>query len=134
MNFALHVVAEQIQLPLPISAIKSFFSWLSTNTELPKKKIGFDHNFEDLIDSDDDDGFGNNDVTISSSTMQGYKSALMWLYEQSSIHIPMDINSYLNEFLQGYKKSIAEKKSKGVMSITEGKSPISFKGKKIKSL
>ena len=71
MNFALHVVAEQIQLPIPISAIKSFFSWLSTNTELPKKNIGFDHNFEDLNDSDEDDGFGKNDVTISYS--HGYQ-------------------------------------------------------------
>ena len=73
--------------PLPADVVKALFGWLSTNTDLPKKKGGIrrnnqsedDEEEEDDEDSDvDDTAFGRNDVTISFSCMQGYKSALLW--------------------------------------------------------
>ena len=36
------------------------------------------------------------------------------------------MDSWIDAFIHGYKKSVADKKSRGVMSITEGKSPLSF--------
>ena len=35
---------------------------------------------------------------------------------------------WANKFIDGYKKTIAEKKAKGIMSITEGRSSLSYAG------
>ena len=74
------------------------------------------------------DIFAERKITISESCMQGYKSAIMWLYKEKNVTMDTKIDNWLNDFIQGYKKTIATKKEKGVMSITEGKSPLSFFG------
>ncbi len=60
--------------------------------------------------------------------MQGYKSALVCYYSEHHLSLDPDMNAYIDEFMHGYKKTIADKKSRGVMSLKEGKSPISFSG------
>jgi hypothetical protein len=60
--------------------------------------------------------------------MQGYKSALAWYYRKYDRTLNDDINKWIDEFVKGYRKDVADKKSRGVMSITEGKSPLSFGG------
>ena len=36
--------------------------------------------------------------------------------------------AWLDSFIQGYKKTVTDKKAYGVMEIKEGKSPIAFSG------
>ena len=49
--------------------------------------------------------------------MQGYRSALLWLYQEMGLVISSDILFWLNNFTSGYKKTIADKKSRGVMTF-----------------
>ena len=75
-----------------------------------------------------DDFFAESKVTVSVSCMQGYKSALKAFYEDSLVNFDAELDAWLDSFIQGYKKTIAEKKASGVMEIKEGKSPIAFSG------
>jgi len=132
-----------ILVPLPEEVIKQLFGWLSTNTDLPKKGKKRNYDWEAVENDDDEDEdeiandivrennndiFAERKITISESCMQGYKSAIMWLYKEKNVTMDTKIDNWLNDFIQGYKKTIATKKEKGVMSITEGKSPLSFSG------
>ena len=145
---------NEIIVPLSSGVVEDLFSWLSTNTNLPKKRTrrrtininDGDVDDDDQIIGDDDDVeeddenninnnadidesiFAENSITISSSCMQGYKSALIWLYKEKRIPFSSDINNWCETFILGYKRNIADKKSRGIMSITEGKSPLSFQG------
>ena len=142
---------NQIILPLPSAVVEDLFSWLNTNTDLPKKRPRRrnindedDHiiDDDDVYDDEDENNnntnnnvpdesiFAENSITISSSCMQGYKSALIWLYKENRIPFSTDINNWCETFILGYKRDVADKKSRGVMSITEGKSPLSFQGYK----
>ena len=38
------------------------------------------------------------------------------------------LNSWCDNFINGYKKTVADKKLRGVMAISEGKAPLSFSG------
>lgn len=35
----------------------------------------------------------------------------------------VEVDTWLNKFISGYKKIIADKKQRGVMAVKEGKSP-----------
>ena len=84
-------------------------------------------NSPDVVDVDID-MFADNKKTMAASSMQGYKSALAWLYEEKRIQVDKEINSWLDIFIQGYKRTISDKKEKGVMDINEGREPFSFPG------
>mmetsp|Transcript_23890 Transcript_23890/g.31230 ORF Transcript_23890/g.31230 Transcript_23890/m.31230 type:complete len:169 (-) Transcript_23890:234-740(-) len=61
--------------------------------------------------------------------MGGYKSALKWYYREHDVIFPNKAtDEAVDDFIQGYKKDIAEKKHKGIMSVWEGRSPMSFTG------
>lgn len=80
--------------------------------------------------------------TMSASNMQGYKSALAWHmkvirgvdiksweeYQPEQQKSTQSLNDYLDMLVNGYKKTVADKKRRGVMSATEGKSCISNTG------
>lgn len=102
---------------------------------------------EDNVDVDESgvcDVGAINKPTISVSTMQQYKSAIKWLHEhrrvrfqsleesrQSStgaVGLDETLETHLNGFINGYKKLIADKKKRGVMSVMEGKSVITDGG------
>jgi len=72
--------------------------------------------------------FAQGDITIAVSTMQGYKSALKWMYSEAHVLFTREMDDWLDRFILGYRKIVAEKKLKGIMSIAEGKQPISFSG------
>ena len=122
---------EDVIPPLGDQVLKEFFGWLSKNTDLPKKNrrgVPVDADDENADDIADVDVFANNKVTIAHSTMQAYKSALLWLYQENNVIMDKPMENYIDSFIHGYKKTIADKKSRGVMSIVEGKAPLSFQG------
>ena len=131
---------NSIRIPLPAGIVKELFGWISKNTDLPKKrqKVGKERarpEEENEGDEDEttpfmsgDDFFAESKVTVSVSCMQGYKSALKAFYEDSLVNFDAELDAWLDSFIQGYKKTIAEKKASGVMEIKEGKSPIAFSG------
>jgi hypothetical protein len=129
-------VNGNIRCPLPEEKVKQLFGWLSVNTDLPKnnRKVvllnGEANNDEgdEADEVEEDDQFAEKKVTISHACMQGYKSALVWCYGESGIRMENNLNNWLDEFVKGYKKTIADKKEKGVMRMTEGKAPLSFQG------
>ena len=190
--------SEGIVVPLDQEVVEEMFGWISTNTDLPKKRkrfhpeegeeedFGYDEedmaeeeggeaariskrnkahypstdiskkrkrSFEDgakedsvkrmkshgpeqqtrLVEDDIEeetsiDIFAQNKVTVSVSCMQGYKSALKWLYKNRKYVFTADMNQWLDQFIQGYKKIVAEKKLNGVMDVKEGKYALSFAG------
>jgi hypothetical protein len=67
-------------------------------------------------------------ATISSSCMQGYKSALLWYYGQKNVSMSADIDDYIEDFISGYAKLVQQKKATGVMELKEGKSHMQFLG------
>ena len=139
----LYVVNNNIVLPLEDAIVKELFGWLSRNTDLPKKNrrnnVNNNRNDDEQSDLDSDieevailnynnnnnnnddnnNAFAQRDITISHSTMQGYKRALLWLHSENSLLVDASINKWIDEFITAYKKSIAEKKATGIMSIQE---------------
>lgn len=182
-----HLIDENNDIIVPLDyqeVLAPLFSWLSTNTELPKRKswrkrheetelsvasdavaatpsaaaVAEDIEVEDESDDSDDeyqlhhqailngdaqectvfgpadaeDSFivdeADNEITVSASCMQGYKSALMWWYRQKNVIMDPKVEQMLDDFIMGYKNIISNKKSRGVMKITEGKYPLSYTG------
>ena len=60
--------------------------------------------------------------------MQGYKSALKWLYTLRKVVFPDCLDQWLDNFVKGYKKIVAEKKLNGIMELNEGRYSLSFAG------
>ena len=76
-----------------------------------------------------DDLFASNQATVSKETMQGYKSALLWLYEEKhKIETSAKTTKWLSSFVKGYKRIVAQKKQDGIMDVNEGTKPLSFSG------
>jgi hypothetical protein len=135
-EFSNELVDDEISVPLTDDAVKSLFGWLSVNTDLPRKRkrneaIGDDDEEEDdsTVDNPEEQGasiFAYDKITISESCMGGYKSALLWYYQEHGVRMTTELDRWLNSFVQGYKKTIADKKMRGVMSIQEGKAPLYF--------
>ena len=50
------------------------------------------------------------------------------LYKKRKYVFTADMNQWLDQFIQGYKKIVAEKKLNGVMDVKEGKYALSFAG------
>ncbi len=115
---------------LPFQIIQELFGWLSKNTNLPASNRRIQRNApaeecEDEVDNNNDteandDMFADNRQTISSSCMQGYKSALLWWYAEKGQSLRVDESQWIQDFVQGYAKVVADKKQRGVMRIQEG--------------
>jgi hypothetical protein len=149
------LVNEDIVVPIEESFLKELFGWLSTNTDIPKKNrrqrnihrtdnlsegesesegeneapTSSPQSGNDVMDVDTfdtTDVFATSEVTMSYPCMQGYKSAISWLYSVHECSLSASINSWLDDFVRGYKKVVADKKSRGVMNITEGKAALTF--------
>lgn len=69
---------------------------------------------------------GRNHVTMAVSTMQGYKSALVNYFDQCKVVWTREMDNWVEQFIDGYGKLIAEKKEKGVMAMQEGKNHLQF--------
>lgn len=66
--------------------------------------------------------------------VSGYKSAIKDYYSNMEINMPEDVVKMLKHFFEGYVRTIAKLKQDGVMSIVEGKQPMSFRGYKFLAL
>jgi hypothetical protein len=62
--------------------------------------------------------------------VSGYKSAIKDYYSNMDVNVSEDILKMFKQFFEGYVRTIAKLKQDGVMSIIEGKQPMSFKGYK----
>jgi hypothetical protein len=62
------------------------------------------------------------------STVRSYKSALVWLHKENRMTLSPDTDLELENFLKGYKRKVADIKSKGGMDILEGKTRNNFEG------
>jgi len=144
--------------PFDFTDLKLLFGWLSVNTDIPMQRGRLRQRAaqggEDVRDEDGDDAEDNDTDSVDDDTMiagttiqhpndrflalsqqtmsissyQAHKSALVWLYKEQNVTLSTEQATYLDDVICGYKKTVAEKKSLGVMSLTEGKSPISFHG------
>lgn len=65
--------------------------------------------------------------------VSGYKSAIKDYFSNGNVSVAADIEKMLKEFFAGYQRKIALLKQDGVMSIVEGKLPLSFRGYKFLS-
>ena len=65
--------------------------------------------------------------------VSGYKSAVKDYFTRFNVDLAKDVERMLKEFFGGYQRKIADLKQDGVMSIVEGKLPLSFKGYKFLS-
>jgi hypothetical protein len=59
-------------------------------------------------------------------TIQTYISAIKFFYQERGIDIPRILNQNLSKWMDGYKRKIADLKSKGIMKNKEGKLPLSY--------
>jgi hypothetical protein len=75
---------------------------------------------------DANDYMAANIATMSISAMQGYKSALLWYYDEMKVLMDEENNRWLDDFIRAYKRFVAQKKQNGVMKLTEGKTYIQF--------
>ena len=55
--------------------------------------------------------------------VNGYKSAILDMYEIQNVKPTTAIKDMFNDFAKGYKRKIASLKQKGEIKITEGKAP-----------
>jgi len=61
------------------------------------------------------------------STIQGYISAIKNEHKERHLpHVTKEIDEYISEFMQGYKRLVQEKRDVGIMKNREGKLPITF--------
>lgn len=64
----------------------------------------------------------------SSSTINGYRSALKDLYHSKKMVMGEEDVIAINDFIKGYRRLIAQEKEDGKMSIHEGKRPLPVQG------
>jgi len=60
--------------------------------------------------------------------VNGYKSAILDMYEIQNVKPTTAIKDMFNDFAKGYKRKIASLKQQGEIKITEGKAPLTFQG------
>ncbi|KAH9153659.1 hypothetical protein AeRB84_004126 [Aphanomyces euteiches] len=64
----------------------------------------------------------------SFSTVNGYINAIKFLYRERKISLAPDLDVMLKDFSNGYKRQLAKFKEDGLMSINEGKMPLTVQG------
>lgn len=108
---------------------KSFFGYICVKREKDKDKNKDTDNDNDN-DKDHDKGKDVNAVVKNQSFehVSGYKSAIVDYYRANSIPFSSETTKFMTSFFAGYKRKIGDLKQKGVMSIIEGKQPITFQG------
>jgi len=93
--------------------VRELFGWLSLNTDIPKKRGSFvecwsddEEGSENNEDGDVEsiDIFAKNQKTVSHSTMQGYKSALIWLYKEKKSNLMKNVTFGLTSLLKDIKR------------------------------
>jgi hypothetical protein len=66
--------------------------------------------------------------TPAASTLEGFRSALLYLYKKDLVVIDPTLIARLGQLMSGYKRTISDKKQSGDMKTFEGKHHITFSG------
>ena len=66
--------------------------------------------------------------------MQGYKLALKNYYKDKKITFPVELDQWLDDYVNCYKRIVADKRASGVMNAWKGKRPLTFFGYTVLSL
>ena len=88
-------------IPSPNNVIEDLFGWISTNTNISLRfrKACWSDRF-----------VRRKQRACAVSTMQGFKSALLWSYLEAKVPFPVETNVCLDNFVLAYKMKVAEKK------------------------
>ncbi len=68
------------------------------------------------------------ELTKAVSTMGCYRSVIMDMYKQRTLIPQNDLVVGMGNYLNGFKRTIADLKLKGVMKLQEGRSAVPFTG------
>ena len=69
-----------------------------------------------------------NSGQLSLYSVQGYRSAIRWLYGRQGAVMEKDLEVKVKQFISGYKNRVASLRLSGTMSTKEGKLPLTFSG------
>lgn len=103
-------------LPIPCKELKEFFGHLCSAAHEREKLKSAEEITAEMEDPS------------SSSTVVGYRSAIMDLYRTAKIEMDATTKLELGMLLDGYDKLLTSLKRRGLMKISEGKRPISGSG------
>ena len=118
--------ASNLKPPFPKEHLEDLFGWLMTNTDIPKRgekrSTGAAEDEgkkeEEFKDAEEEEE-GNEEVldpstnshpndilmrqqqTMSVSSLQWYKSAILWLYKEFKLIVDEAVSEYLNEAING---------------------------------
>lgn len=129
-----HLTPDSFCTPLPHSVIFQFFGHLTAKAQqitASKRKISaictdLENKAEYPTTDSPNKRHKNSDTAISVSTVRGYKSALLWKYNNQKIKLDPALNSELEGLIKGYQRTVATLKQSGDMDIQEGKDALSF--------
>jgi hypothetical protein len=93
-----------IKVPIPTKTVMAFLGFVSN------------------------DNGNNSDHVLSVSSLGGYRSAIVDLYKQAGMRLSTELDIETKTFMAGYKRHVAQKKQQGIMSVSEGRQPVSFPG------
>ena len=135
LNAARNVI--RLRLPMEVETGRLLFAALSIDGSLKRRQRGAIeiHEAEAQQLPEDLRNLGANISTVSAQTYQNYKSALKWWHEYTNadfdkvgITFPPEVDKAINTQILTYKRDVASKKRRGIMSHKEGKSPYSLQG------
>jgi hypothetical protein len=135
LNAARNVI--RLRLPMEVETGRLLFAALSIDGSLKRRQRGAIEINEAEAQQLPEDlrNLGANISTVSAQTYQNYKSALKWWHEYTNadfdkvgITFPPEVDKAINTQILTYKRDVASKKRRGIMSHKEGKSPYSLQG------
>lgn len=128
-HFALTDDNELDPAKVSFSLLTAIFGELGTNPDYAStqsKRRADALNTEENNAEENDMNNGRGSVTIAVSTMQGYKSAIVNYFQLKQVVWSKEFDNWVEQYIDGYGKLIAEKKEKGVMAMQEGKNHLQF--------
>jgi hypothetical protein len=135
LNAARNVI--KLKLPMEVETGRLLFAALSIDGSLKRRQRGAIETNEAEAHQlpEDRRNLGANISTVSAQTYQNYKSALKWWHEYTNADFdkagsafPPEVDKAINTQILTYKRDVASKKRRGIMSPKEGKSPYSLQG------
>lgn len=106
---------DEIKLPIDPALAVSFFGEIHKFPRVEERE-------------ENDDPLENEEKVKAVSTVESYRSAIVWFYKKKNQRLEEELDVAISNFLDGYKRLVADLKQKGIMSIEEGKQPLSFSG------